>query len=196
MLRSTVMLAAAAAAIALGGAASGQVTGPQIQDKARVLPTPRITPTPRFTATPACHVDPAITAVTLTKSGGIKEKIIVAFEVKNLGRSAWSSRANQQNVTLTVKNGNTGRTYTVTRPLPARAAAGGRMLAFTSPVIPNAFDTFEFSGTVSVQIAYDPDIALDGNRCNDDAEMSNNLKQLSDRQVSAFLASPRATMRF
>jgi hypothetical protein len=196
MIRSTLTLAATAAAIALGGAASSQVTGPQIKDKAKVLPTPRITPTPRFTVTPACQVDPAITAVTLTKSGGIKEKIIVGFEVRNLGRSAWSSGANQQNVTLTVKNGNTGREYRVTRPLPARAAPGARMLAFTSPVIANAFDTFEFSGTVSLQIAYDPDIRLDGNRCNDDSNAANNLKQITDRQVSAFLNGTPATQRF
>lgn len=198
MLRSSMMLAAGAAALLVGPIATAQdsntglATGKR-QHKPILRTSPTGLPTP---ITPACHVDPAITSVTLTKSGGIKEKIIVAFEVTNLGRSAWRSGANQQNVTLTVRNGNTGRTYTVTRPLPASAAPGARMLTFTSPVIPNAFDTFEFSGTVDIQIAYDPDIAIDGNRCNDDANPGNNRKQVTDRQVSAFLASPRPSMRF
>ena len=201
MLRSTVILAAGAVALLAGSAtaaqeaATGLPTGKR-QHKPILRTSPTTLPTPRATITPACQVDPAITSITLTKSAGAKEKIIVAFEVTNLGRSAWSSGAGQQNVTLTVKNGNTGRSYTVTRPLPTRAAAGARMLSFTSPVIPNAFDTFEFSGTVDVQIAYDPDIAIDANRCNDDSNPSNNRKQITDRQVSAFLASPRATMRF
>lgn len=188
MLRPTLILAAA---IVLGAAAA-----PQIQPKTPLTPQPRLTPKPLLTPAPGCRVDPAITSITLTKVGGSKERIIVAFEVVNQGRSAWSSGPGQQNVSLKVRNGNTGREFTTTRPLPERAAAGGRMLSFTSPVIPNAFDTFEFGGTVDVQIGYDPDIAIDARPCNNDANAANNRKQITTRQVNGFLNAAAATQRF
>lgn len=189
MHRSTLMLAAAA--VVLGGAAA-----PQITPKTPLTPKPRLTPKPLLTPAAGCRVDPAVTSITLTKVGGSKERIIVAFEVVNQGRSAWSSGPGQQNVTLTVRNGSSGRAFTVTRPLPERAAAGARMLSFTSPVIPNAFDTFEFGGTVDVQIGYDPDIAIDSRPCNNDANAPNNRRQVTTAQVNGFLGATATTQRF
>ncbi|WP_447727532.1 hypothetical protein [Sphingomonas koreensis] len=189
MHRPTLMLAAVA--VALGGAAA-----PQIMPKTQLTPQPRLTPKPLLTPAAACRVDPAIAWVTLTKAGGSKERIIVAFEVVNQGRSAWSSGAGQQNVSLVVRNGSTGRQFSVTRPLPERAAAGGRMLAYTSPIIPSAFDTFEFGGTVDIQIGYDPDIAIDARPCNNDANASNNRKQITAREINGFLNTAATTQRF
>lgn len=188
MYRSTLLLAAA---LILGAAAA-----PQITPKTPLTPQPRLTPAPLLTPAAGCRVDPAVTSITLTKAGGNKERIIVAFEVVNQGRSAWSSGPNQQSVSLKVRNGSTGREFTATRPLPERAAAGGRMLSFTSPVIPNAFDTFEFGGTVDVQISYDPDIALDSRPCNNDADAGNNRRQVTTRQINGFLNAAAATQRF
>lgn len=143
-----------------------------------------------------CVVDPAIESITLTKTktpGAIK----VGYVIKNKGTSAWSSGSGQQNVTLTVKNGNTGRiTHTSTKPLPTSAAAGARMLSFTTPIINNALDTFEFSGSVDLQIAYDPDIAIDGRKCNDDANSANNRKTLGHAELSAFLGGAAGTKTF
>jgi len=188
MHRSPLLLAAA---LVLGTAAT-----PQITPKTPLTPQPRLTPRPLLTPAAGCRVDPAVTSITLTKAGGSKERIIVAFEVVNQGRSAWSSGPNQQNVSLTVRNGSSGHEFRVTRPLPERAAAGGRMLSFTSPVIPNAFDTFEFGGIVDVQIGYDPDIALDSRPCNNDADATNNRKQVTPRQINGFLNAAAATQRF
>lgn len=188
MHRPTLILAAA---IVLGAAPA-----PQITPKTPLTPQPRFTPKPLLTPAPGCRVDPAIISIMLTKAGGNKERIIVAFEVVNQGRSAWSSGPGQQSVSLKVRNGNTGREFTTTRPLPERVAAGGRMLSFTSPVIPNAFDTFEFGGTVDVQIGYDPDIAIDARPCNNDANAANNRKQITTRQINGFLNAAAATQRF
>ncbi|MEG3181847.1 hypothetical protein [Sphingomonas sp. LT1P40] len=161
-------------------------------------PLVRTTPIPRLTPEPfrPCRVDPQIRSITLTKVGGMKNKIQVSFDVYNNGSTAWRSGANQQNVTLCVRNGSTGAVYTVTRALPAGAPAGGRMLTFTTPVIPNAFDTFEFSGTVDVQISYDPDIAIDGNKCNDDTNSANNRREISARMVQAFLGETRSSRTY
>ena len=188
MHRSTLLLTGA---LVLGAAAA-----PQITPKTPLTPQPRLTPRPLLTPAAGCRVDPAITAITLTKVGGSKERITVGFEVVNQGRSAWSSGPGQQTVSLKVRNGNTGREFTASRPLPERAAAGGRMVSFTSPVIPNAFDTFEFGGTVDVRIGYDPDIAIDSRPCNNDANASNNHRQVTTRQVNGFLNATASTQRF
>lgn len=143
-----------------------------------------------------CIVDPAVDSITLTKTK-TPGSIIVKYVVKNKGSSAWASGANQQNVSLIVKNGNTGRTtFSGVRPLPGSAAAGAQMLSFTTPIINNAIDTFEFSGSVDVQISYDPDILLDAKKCNDDANSANNRKTLGHAELTAFLGGTATSKTF
>lgn len=143
----------------------------------------------------ACSVDPAIGSITLTK-GKAPGSVQVSVEVRNLGRSAWQSGGNQQSVNVSVRNGNTGNVVTRSQALPGRAAANSRMAMLTTPMIPNAFDTFEFGGSVDASISYDPDIAIDGNNCNDDRNTANNRKTISFEQVQAFLAGRAATRSF
>ena len=143
----------------------------------------------------ACIVDPAIGAVTLTK-GKAPGSVQVSVEVRNLGSSAWQSGANQQNVNVSVRNGNTGNVVSRSQALPGRAAANSRMGMLTTPMIANAFDTFEFGGSVEASISYDPDIAIDGNSCNDDRNAANNRKSISFAQVQAFLAGSASTRSF
>lgn len=143
-----------------------------------------------------CVVDPAIESITLTKTK-TPGNITVKYVIKNKGTSAWSSGSNQQNVSLIVKNGNTGRTtYSGVRPLPGSAAVGAQMLSFTTPLIVNAIDTFEFSGSVDVQIGYDPDILIDAKKCNDDANSANNRKTLGHAELTAFLGGSTASKTF
>ncbi|MBX9575240.1 MAG: hypothetical protein K2X07_06340 [Caulobacteraceae bacterium] len=142
----------------------------------------------------ACHVDPAIGAVTLTKGGG--GDVSISYEVLNRGRQAWASGPRQQQVTVRVTNANTGRTFTETEALAEAAAPRGGMGRFTTPMIRNAFDDFEFGGDVEVEIGYDPDITIDGNRCNDDAATANNVLRVSNAQVSAFLGSTARSRTF
>lgn len=189
MRRSIITLTAAAIALAAGGTAMAQSDLPQAKFTPRPLPTPLPGPVLR------CQVDPAIGRVTLTKTARPGE-VTVYYEVVNRGANAWSAGANQANVTLNVRNGNTGRSFSETRNLPTSAAAGSVMLRRITPVIPGAFDTFEFSGTVDLAIAYDPDIRIDANRCNDDSNMANNRKSITSRQIQAFLASTARSQNF
>jgi hypothetical protein len=133
--------------------------------------------------------------VTLTK-GKAPGSVQVSVEVRNLGSSAWQSGANQQNVNVSVRNGNTGNVVSRSQALPGRAAANSRMGMLTTPMIANAFDTFEFGGSVEASVSYDPDIAIDGNSCNDDRNAANNRKSISFAQVQAFLAGSAATRSF
>lgn len=141
-----------------------------------------------------CHVDPAIGAVTLTKGAG--GDVSVTYEVLNRGRQAWASGPNQQQVTVRVTNANTGRSFRETQLLAGAAAPRASMGRFSTPMIRNAFDDFEFGGDVEVQIGYDPDIFIDGNRCNDDAAQANNVLRISNAQVASFLGSTARSRTF
>ncbi|MFZ5668752.1 MAG: hypothetical protein ACOY4K_04610 [Pseudomonadota bacterium] len=152
------------------------------------LPTPRLTPV-------ACAVDPAIASITLTK-GSRPGQVRVSYQIVNRGRSAWRSGDGQQLVNMRAVNNNTGGAFTSSAALASRAAAGAVMQRFLSPFIDNAFDAFEFGGEVEVAIAYDPDILIDGNRCNDDINPANNSARVSTDQVVDFLGGGATSRTF
>lgn len=133
-----------------------------------------------------CTVDPSIISVTLTK-GARRGQVKISYEIANAGASAWRSGANQQGVHLRAVNANTGGVFTLDRPLTGAAAAGASMQRFTTPTINNAFDDFEFAGSLDLRIGYDPDILIDGNRCNDDANTGNNVFRLDNGDILAFM---------
>jgi hypothetical protein len=194
MHRSTIMLAATAVSLAAGTAVAQQALpkGYRMHKPfVQTTPAPRLTPG----VVAPCRANPAIRSLTLTKVGGDPRKIQATIEVVNSSRDSWRSGPSQQNVTLTLTNGSSNRKYTVTRPLPGNAAPGAVMLRYTTPVVTDAFDTFEFSGSADVQISYDPDIAIDGNSCNDDANPADNRKQLDWRSIAPFLGNRSATSR-
>lgn len=174
---------AALAGISLLAATSSGAEPPKAgpDRKSTTLPKPRLDP-PKLT----CNVDLAIGPVTLSK-GKTPGSVTVAVETRNLGSSAWRSGSNQQTLTVVVKNGNTGNASNHSWTLPGLGAAGSRLAINVTPLIADAFDTFEFSGSVEARISYDPDILLDSNACNDDRNSSNNVKVVSSKQVAEFL---------
>lgn len=146
-------------------------------------------------ATVTCSVDPAITRITLVE-GKTPGSARVTVDTRNIGPSAWRSGPRQQVLSLSVRNGASGAVSAHSWPLAASAAAGASMGSFTTPMIANAFDSFEFRGMVKATISYEPDILIDGNACNDDSNATNNVKEVSDGQVADFLASKSGTMGF
>jgi hypothetical protein len=142
-----------------------------------------------------CSVDPAITRITLVK-GKAPGSARITVDTRNIGRSGWQSGPRQQVLSLSVRNGASGAVSAHSWPLAASAAAGASMGSFTTPMIANAFDSFEFRGTVKASISYEPDIGTDGNACNDDSNATNNVKEVNDGQVADFLASKTGTMGF
>ncbi len=185
----------AMALLTLAGSAAAQVTlppGTQITPQQQ-LPLPRGGWRPTLPA--LCQVDPAIVSVTLTK-GTAARSVTISYEVRNLGRSAWTSGANQQNVGIVARNANTGRAFRASQNLPGAAAAGARMLAFTTPAIPEAFDDFEWGGTVDVIIGYDPDIYIDSNDCNDDSNSANNRVHIDYAVILGFMRGTARTQTF
>lgn len=142
-----------------------------------------------------CTVDPAIVSVTLTK-GARRGQVQISYEVVNAGASAWRSGSNQQGVHLKAVNANTGGVFSSDRALTGSAGAGAVMQRFTTPMINNAFDDFEFAGSLDLRIGYDPDILIDGNRCNDDADTGNNVVHLDNGDILGFMNGPARSQTF
>lgn len=142
-----------------------------------------------------CVVDPTIASVTLTK-GARRGDVRISYVIVNAGPSAWRSGANQQGVHLRAVNANTGGVFSSDRSLTGSAAAGATMLRFTSPMIPNAFDDFEFGGHVELAVSYDPDIYIDGNRCNDDSNAGNNTVRIENGEILAFMNGAATSWTF
>ena len=142
-----------------------------------------------------CTVDPAIVSVTLTK-GARRGQVQISYEVVNAGASAWRSGANQQGMHLRAVNANTGGVFAIDRALTGSAGPGATMQRFSTPMINNAFDDFEFAGSLDLRIGYDPDILIDGNRCNDDADTANNVVHLDNGDILGFMNGPARSQTF
>ena len=185
-MHKSLLAASLAAALSLG-AASAQVPGGAI--------TPA---RPDLRIRPACggRVDLAITSATLFKlarPGSVR----VEFDIYNLGPGEWNSGA-QQVANLVAHNGASGRDYTMTSvPVGARRfAAGERVAHVVSTPINGAFDPLEFGGTVQMTLSFDPDILLDSNPCNDDANPANNTFAIDSAGVQSFLSDAAPSRTF
>ncbi|MGD9981306.1 MAG: hypothetical protein AB7H66_08060 [Hyphomonadaceae bacterium] len=188
-MRKLLLGAGLAVALLSGGAAAQLPQGPIVQPQ-----LPPGTPTPQIQ--PTCMVDLAITSIRLNKLSQ-PGSATVEVEVTNLGPSTWNSAAGQQQVNLVVHNNNTNNDFTLSVPFGGRRVArNGRAALVRSPAIANAFDAHEFAGTVQASLAFDPDIAIDGNACNDDRNAANNSFGLTTEQVWGFLSGTPRTQLF
>ena len=193
------LVAAALAAALFAGAAAAQVQLPPGTPR----PTPQQqvpgTPRPELQIRPACGgaVDLAITAATLYKLS-TPGSARVEFDIYNMGPGEWNSGARQQMANLVVRNGASGAEYTMTQvPIGGRRyARGERVGRVVSTPIANAFDPFEFSGTVEMSLSFDPDIAIDANPCNNDANAANNTFSINSAGVQAFLGGTARSRTF
>lgn len=200
-MKTPLITGAVCAAVCLTGAVA-QAQTYRIADNARVLPERTLPGNARLPdlrgVTPrpvACDVDPMISSVTLTK-GARRGQVSVSYEVVNAGRTAWTSGPRQQGVNLVAHNGNTGRAFRNHQAMTGMAGAGASMVRYDSPMISNAFDDFEFGGHVDVAITYDPDIAIDGNRCNDDRTYSNNTLRIDNSAILGFMRGTASRQTF
>src|SRR3990167_6220382 len=182
MSRTIISVASVIATVSIAASAMAVPIAPKGITPAHPLPAGTTFPTLWLT----CTVDPSIVSVTLTK-GARRGQVRISYVVANAGSSAWRSGANQQGVHLRAVNANTGGVFASDRPLTGAAAAGATMQRFTTPMIENAFDDFEFAGSLDLRIGYDPDILIDGNRCNDDANTANNEFHLDNGDILGFM---------
>ena len=201
-MKTTLAIGAICAVVGLTGAGAGaQAQTYRLSDNARLpahsLPGSAHLPDFRGVAPRpvACDVDPMIASVTLTK-GARPGQVSVSYEVVNAGRTAWTSGPRQQGVNLLARNGSTGRDFRNHQSMTGMAAAGARMIRYDSPMISNAFDDFEFGGHVDVAISYDPDIAIDGNTCNDDRAYANNTLRIDNAAILGFMRGTATRQTF
>lgn len=191
MFKTIVSVASVIATVSIAASAMAGPIAPKGVTPAFQLPPGSTLPT----AVLYCTVDPSIVSVTLTK-GARRGQVQISYTIANAGSSAWRSGANQQLVHLRAVNANTGGTFVLDRTLTGTAAAGATMARVTTPMINNAFDDFEFAGSLDVAISYDPDILIDGNRCNDDADTGNNVVHLDNGDILSFMNGAARTRTF
>lgn len=191
MFRTSVLTASLVATVSVAASAMAGPIAPMPYRPGTPLPEPGFVPG----LVMGCPVDPAVTSVTLTK-GARRGEVRISYEVVNEGDAAWRSGARQQLVHLVAINNNTGRRFTTNQALTASAPAGAVMQRFTTPTIRNAFDDFEWGGSVQVAISYDPDIAIDGNRCNDDTNAGNNVVHIDYAEILDFMKGPEVSRTF
>ena len=197
MFRTTVSVASVIATVSIAASAFAGPIAPQSIKPLPYRPGPTLSgpvlPGPTLPA--ICDVDPAIASITLTK-GARAGDVRISYEIVNRGRAAWRSGAEQQQVNLKTVTGNTSETYDLNRALTASAAGGATMLRASTPMLSYPFDTFEFGGTVDVSIAYDPDILIDANSCNDDRRSGNNTASIDSASVFAFVQGSATSRTF
>lgn len=142
----------------------------------------------------SCNTDPAIVSFKLEK--GLSQQYRAVVQVNNLGSNHWQSAPGLQRLLVTFRNARTGNPITQSFDLPTGANAGGSMGIYTTPFIPDAFDTQanpfapkSMGGSADVRINYGPSVAGDGNPCNDDRNLNNNWRAASQNQVLNFVTS-------
>ena len=126
--------------------------------------------------TPTPGIDPAITEVSIkelsrtprTRGSGFQNPEITV-SIKNIGTRNFTSSPRQQGV-LVYKDGRTIQNFTFTN------LAVGQTLKFTFR--PGRIYGGEFPSKFEFMITYDPDIFIDSNPNNDDANMNNNQRSL------------------
>ncbi|MCB1845206.1 MAG: hypothetical protein KDI09_19725, partial [Halioglobus sp.] len=106
-------------------------------------------------------------------------------EVRNVGTANYTTRANQQMITLSeLRSGQPARTL-ATEPF-------GNLAAGRSVVIRSDISRWKADGKAppdfELRITYDPDIRLDGNNANHDCADGNNVRKLMGRDISHALA--------
>jgi hypothetical protein len=143
----------------------------------------------------ACKVDPAISSLTVYK-GSQRGSVQVVVVVKNLGTGTWQSGEEQQSVTVKLLNLRTNAESVHRVRLAANAAPLAEMARLTTPMVENAFDHLGSAGTLEAKITYDPDIMIDGNSCNDDANLKNNRRFAEQKDISNFLIGVESVRSF
>jgi len=182
MFKTIVSVASVIATVSIAASALAGPITPRVVGPIATLPAGARLPAPLL----ICDVDPSIVSVTLTK-GARRGQVQISYVIANAGASSWRSGANQQGVHLQAVNANTGGVFSSDRALTRAAAARAPIQRFTTPAIHNASDDFEFAGHLDLRIGYDPDILIDGNRCNDDADTANNTFRLENGDILAFM---------
>lgn len=125
-------------------------------------------------------IDPAVTdiAFTLIKQNS-GDKLRITVKIKNLGLKAYESGNNQQNVQLWEEYSSTNRKMVKVFPFQNINGEVSQTFVYERPAFK---PSDEFPPNYTAMIVYDPDIKIDNNLNNDDANASNNKLTKNPRQ--------------
>lgn len=177
---------AAALAVAAFTATAAQADGPVLDlGKARILPERQIQLPPERIRPVIVCTDPAAVEIRVSNVRTRPDGAATIYDfdvvgtVRNIGITPWSSGRNQQSANLAF-----GGRVVAWRDFTALAV--GASVSLRSRMSLYASD--EFPPSVELSITYDPDIAIDGNRGNDDCRLGNNTRRLSGSELLGLAA--------
>lgn len=151
-------------------------------DPSRQSPS-SIDPTKKPLSPKSCP-DPAVDSVTITnitrRSAGVYDFTVSAV-VRNVGYADYSSGAQQQSVQIYRKPQGASSSLVHTQAFQ-NLRRGATVTARYR--VTNWGTSTEFPPDFLVLIAYDPDIALDGNVANDDCQSGNNRRSITGAQIN------------
>lgn len=157
------------------------------------LPAPYPSPLPRPLPPPQlCPDRPDLAVLTPTiDTFGHYGEIRVCAPIKNIGGSAWSSNADQLDISFyndlggaRVVDGFSSLTAGSTSNVCAWISAPGVARLGRNDLQPGEC---VYSTTVTTRLTFDPDISIDGNTANDDCRADNNLRHKVVEYVSGCL---------
>lgn len=150
-------------------------TAPVLRSDRVIRPLPGRLPLPPIDL--RCRVDPAAVDLkfqVLRRTSRFRGVVQVTALVKNLGRSNYLSGPHQQALYLYEDN-----RLVAKREFTTLASGAELSLAYRRNWDASSPAEGEFPPTYKLMIAYDPDIAIDGNPNNDDCRLGNNRLQKS-----------------
>lgn len=125
----------------------------------------------------------AITYTMVSQTSATTGQVRITGHVKNVGTATFSSTLGQQVAYLIERPlGFTTETIRATANLPAVLNSGSEI---TFSYLKNWDTTIEFQTDIILRISYDPDILIDGNPNNDDANSANNAMTLAGNNINS-----------
>jgi len=130
------------------------------------------------------RIDPAVVSLQvrlIRKISPYEAQIAIVGAVKNVGNKDFRSGRNQQSAVL-IKNIPGAR-----RPIVLQQRAFTNLNAGASFVVMQTMNwrtSVEFPPSFKLYLSYDPDIRLDSNPLNDDAILTNNMKELDGMKIN------------
>tara|TARA_Y100000815_G_C13336876_1_gene498194 strand:+ start:1097 stop:1585 length:489 start_codon:yes stop_codon:yes gene_type:complete len=124
-----------------------------------------------------------ITYEMVSQTSATTGEVRIRGHIKNIGNANFNSSLGQQVAYLIERPlGTTNETTMATANLPTVINVDGEI---TFSYTRNWDTTIEFQNDIILRISYDPDIFIDGNLTNDDANMNNNTLVLQGNAINS-----------
>ncbi len=194
-LRSKIIFASVLITSVFGVSVMAQVT----IDPSMMKTVPKLSPGTVAALNPPCtNIDLGITSVRIDK---LRDSLYTAtYEIRNFGQQAWKSGEGQAGSVLTMASTRRPDPTTVDTLIPTNTAPGAIVHTVTGRPFYYDRDSRRSrtptKNSLEIVITFDPDITNDGNTCNDDRQVQNNVFYIGAKLDDFLFRSPDGSKTF